>query len=181
MPIDLSNLNSVMTQANAVKTYSPKFFNICLTGAGKKIGLLTEDKNPNQQFMLHRKTYDTNLDCAKATVVNGDTTTNYIPMNPLPHDNMRRTLTPCLHSLWSEFKQYPYPDIQGMKKIGVIADSNGSADVYVDTDIHSIIYEETKNKDGSKSTKDRRYRLYDGEDSLLSYDFKWSWIHYNYH
>lgn len=152
MPIDLSNLNSVMTQANAVKTYSPKFFNICLTGAGKKIGLLTEDKNPNQQFMLHRKTYDTNLDCAKATVVNGDTTTNYIPMNPLPHDNMRRTLTPCLHSLWSEFKQYPYPDIQGMKKIGVIADNNGSADVYADTDIHSIIYEETKNKDGSKSS-----------------------------
>lgn len=137
MPIVLEDLqSSVAAQTqNAVKTYSPKFFSDILTGSGKKTGLLCEARNPiNLQNLT---TSNENVNTIKRKIINGDTTTHYIPMNVLFPD------------AWSDMKLLKRPDIADMKKVG----TSNNEDVYLTMKIHSIVYEEKESKTGGKIKK----------------------------
>lgn len=82
MPIDLNNLQAHVT---TVKTYSPKFFSGELTGAGKKIGLLNEARNPVNLpggVPLTGEYFETR----KRETTNGDTTTTFIPIAMLSRE-----------------------------------------------------------------------------------------------
>lgn len=139
MPIILEDLQATATaqQTNAAKIYSPKFFSTILTGSGKKSGLLCEARNPINISGVTGTTKD-NTNTIKRKIINGDTTTHYIPMNVLSPD------------LWSQMRTYKGPNTSDMVKVA----TDGTTDVYITMPIHSVVYEEKENK--SSTTKDKK-------------------------
>lgn len=151
MPIDLSNLQSVNTGGGQnTTTYSPKFFDKCLTGSGKKQGILNENMNPMQIPPKTRTTLE-NRQTKKTSYVNGQTTTRLIPFSPLTYD------------IWSYMHEWPIMPQNHRVKIGEILVNNcHTQEFWVGLDAHSIVIDETdlgNAGSGAGSKKSRRVQL----------------------
>lgn len=124
MPIILTDLdNKANTQA--VKTYSPKFFDSKLTGNGKNTGLLKEQLNP--KFPTNDKpTASENFRSHKRQFTNGSITTTYIPMDPIGKDG------------WDVMCEIDMPDLNKVTRIGV----DNKYELYIDMKPYSLTLEE---------------------------------------
>ena len=136
MPIQLDTLASTMA-STPVKLFTPKFFSSKLTGSGKKIGLLNENRNP-VYIDPAVSTKNENIYCKKHSYTNGNTTITMIPLSILIPDaifSVAEVLT---------------PDINEMAKVATIKQKSGNdLSVYVHMTAHSLILEEIKEKDNS--------------------------------
>lgn len=133
MPIRLDNLS----EPTSVISYSPKFFDSKLTGAGKKVGLLNNARNPIHIDKNQTTNHD-NVNCNKRKFTNGDTSVSMIPLY---------ILTP---TAWEIMKTVEIPDMNDLTLIG----TGKNEHVYVTMDAHSILIEEiSANKNNSKPTK----------------------------
>ena len=123
MPIQLQDL----TQSTPVQVYSPKFFDSKLTGAGKKIGLLNEFRNP-VNIPKTQVTTNENINCRKHKYVNGKSDVSFMPVYILTND------------AWATIKEWPLPEQHEMHEIAVSHDKKTKA--YVTMDVHSLVLEE---------------------------------------
>lgn len=123
MPIQLQDL----TTATSVQIFSPKFFDNKLTGAGKKIGLLNEFRNPVNIPKTQVTTND-NINCRKHKYVNGKSDVSFIPLYVLTPD------------AWSMIKEQPLPEQHELHEIAVSQDKKTKA--FVSMKVHSIVLEE---------------------------------------
>lgn len=87
MPIQLDNLAATTT---SVKSLNPKFFSSKLTGAGKKTGLISESVRPNNVSLTQTLNVVNNAIDRKTKQVNGDVTTNFIPLAPMLQRSLDR-------------------------------------------------------------------------------------------
>lgn len=120
MPIRLDNLATPVAT-----TYSPKFFDKKLTGAGKKIGLLNETRNPIH-IDKNQHTPDISVNCQKREFTNGGTDVSIIPMY---------ILTP---KAWDVMHEIAIPDLNDLTLIG----TGNKQKIYVSMNVHSILLEE---------------------------------------
>lgn len=129
MPIILDDLTTVSQQA--VKSYTPKFFDSKLTGAGKKIGLLSEARNPSNIDKKKQRTLNENINCRKHKFSNGTSDVTGMPLYVLSAD------------AWGLITEMPLPDLSAMKPIGEQTHSyRGTRHAYARLDVHSLILEE---------------------------------------
>ena len=133
MPIRLDNLS----EPTAVVSYSPKFFDSKLTGAGKKVGLLNDARNP-----IHidkgQNTTNNNINCHKHKFTNGNVEVSMIPLYILTTD------------AWENMREIAVPDINDLTLIG----TGKNQHIYASMDVHSILLEEiSSNSKGGASTK----------------------------
>lgn len=121
MPIRLDNLS----EPTQVISYSPKFFDSKLTGAGKKVGLLNDARNP-----IHidkgQTTSSNNINCHKHKFTNGNVEVSMIPLY---------ILTPAA---WENMHEIAVPDINDLTLIG----TGRNQKIYAAMDVHSILLEE---------------------------------------
>lgn len=125
MPIRLDNL----AEPTTVVSYSPKFFDSKLTGAGKKIGLLNDTRNPIN-INKGQNTSNNNINCQKHKFTNGNVEVSMIPMYILTPD------------AWENMNEIAVPDINNLTLIG----EDNNQKVYVSMDAHSILLEEVAAK-----------------------------------
>ena len=129
MPIRLDDLQASLQQP--VNVYSPKFFSPKLTGkGGTSPGLLSEKNNPASidpsvttrlnDYMMHKRSYKS-----------GNTTVNYLPMNPIPQE------------AWSDMETLKIPNLADMTLIGTGKTGRATHQLYMDIRIHAIGIEET--------------------------------------
>lgn len=136
MPISLDNLDT-LTQS-AVKLYTPKFFDKVLTGKGKNIGLLNENRNPIY-IPVNTMTTDNNVYTPRRKMTNGNTDINMIPLNPLTA------------RAWSSMATLCKPNKGKIVTIAHYKKYNITVDLYMP--VHSLILEETMSSTGGRSKK----------------------------
>lgn len=135
MPIQLDDLS----KQTDIVTYSAKFFDSKLTGAGKKIGLLSEYRNPAHVPAKQRTTAE-NIDCVRRRYTNGSTETSHIPLNILPAET------------WgANVQTLEMPDVTELYEVARMTNPNGmwpptDTRVYAQLVPHSMILEETAAK-----------------------------------
>lgn len=134
MPISLDNLD---TSIQSVKVYTPKFFDKILTGKGKTTGLLNETRNPIF-IPVKTLTQDENINTSRRKITNGNTTTNFIPVNPLTA------------RAWEDMKLIKKPMHTTFVKIAEHKTAKISVELCVP--VHSLVFEETVTA-ASKSKK----------------------------
>lgn len=133
MPIRLDNLSEPTTTI----AYSPKFFDSKLTGAGKKIGLLNDARNPIN-IDKGQNTSNNNINCQKHKFTNGNVEVSMIPLYIMTPD------------AWENMQEIAVPDINDLTLIG----EGKNQKIYVSMDAHSIMLEEIAAKyRGGASTK----------------------------
>lgn len=123
MPIQLNDLQSA--SASTIKTYTPKFFSSQLTGKGKKIGLINENRNPIYIQPAQNTPHDA-VYARKRKYTNGNTVSHIIPMSPIKRD---------MYDIMSEIST---PDTADMTEIG----KYGNTTFYIYMPIHSVIITE---------------------------------------
>lgn len=130
------------------KVYTPKFFSKALTGSGKTTGMLCTALNP-ACLSWTPTTTDEHIVCKKEHYVNGQTSVDKVPLNPLNY------------AAWDRLETLPIPEKVTMGKIGTATLGTGAnavaCEFYTDLRPHSIIVEETSNGPaaggGTKSKK----------------------------
>ena len=123
-------LDDIAQSVAMVKTYSPKFFDKKLTGAGKTIGLLNAARNPIN-IKPDQTTTSENTKTKKRTYTNGQTDTTLIPINMLSYD------------AWDYMDNIDRPDTTNMVDMADKTENNTHTHVYLDMTVHSIVLEET--------------------------------------
>jgi len=124
MPITLDNLS----QTAAIKTYGAKFFDKKLTGVGKKVGLLNEEKNPGN-VKVGQTTNTEHKHSRKIKYHNGPITTSMLPLNTMSCD------------AWDQMTNIDHPEIGAMTKI---TDGKQPFDLYMSMSVHSLTIEESE-------------------------------------
>lgn len=132
MPILLNEISNI----EPVASYSPKFFDSKLTGAGKKVGLLNELRNPGVAPPVPNVTSE-NVFPHKKTFTSGKVTTSIVPVSPLDAE------------AWKHMDSVAQPDLGKLTRIGV----NNDWELYVDMPVHSLVIEEHVSAQGSTSRK----------------------------
>lgn len=136
MPIQLDDLQ---TSAVNIKTYDPKFFDSSLTGKGKKMGLINENRNPSHILPTQTTSHD-NKHMRKRKYTNGDTKTSLTPVNPIKYN------------LWAFAKTIPF-EVADMIEIGKTKNTT----IYAQMPVHSLVLTEkdTTSQNGvTSSTKE---------------------------
>ena len=128
MPIMLDDL-SIQNQKALARTYSPKFFDNVLTGAGKTAGILNQGVNP-QYIPQTKRTLDENINTKKRKYTNGNTTMQFIPFYIVGANG------------WGSMQFIDVPPLMNMKEIG--KSSDGTVKVYTMMLPHSFILETVK-------------------------------------
>ena len=136
MPIALNDLNAI-TQSN-VKIFSPTFFDKVLTGKGKTVGLLNENRNPIYVPANTTTSYE-HIQTIRRKITSGNTDTNFIPVNPLPAN------------AWDEMTLIHKPDKNKLVKIA--ENKTNKVTIEMAMPVHSLTLEETMSKTGGKSKK----------------------------
>ncbi|MDO4595446.1 MAG: ATP-dependent helicase [Coriobacteriaceae bacterium] len=128
MPITLNDL----TKTTPVATFSPKFFDGKLTGAGKKIGLLNETRNPGN-IQPNVNTSHENIHMRKRHYSNGQADVTQIPFYVLSYE------------AWDAIDKMPIPDSFDMTRIAEKSLPNGSnIEAFVTMHAHTAILEEVQ-------------------------------------
>lgn len=144
MPILLNNLEKDSKSTIYTKTYSPKFFDEVLTGAGKKIGLLNESQNP-VNIPNSRTTTDINIYMRKRKYLNGNTETKFIPLFALDRD------------AWRYIRSLSLKDKSVLHQVGITADTNYNTNkVYINMIPHGLILETKTDKSTTKTIKKKK-------------------------
>lgn len=131
MPIILDDLQQNVSKK--VQVFSPKFFDSKLTGSGKRMGVLNENRNP-AAIPASQTTISENISVKKRKYTNNGTETTIIPVNILSADG------------WSHMEKLKRPVLGDMKKIGFYLNdqSHLPADIYIYLQPHNIVMEETR-------------------------------------
>ena len=148
MPIMLDAVLSTPSAA-AAKLHTPKFFDAKLIGAGKKIGLINENRNPihipmgtlEDPNVFHNRKY---------SYANGKANVTVIPLSILPFNVQER------------LEKIPMPDISKLTPVGQLSMSYSARQysAYIHMDVDSIYLEETVDKvNGNSKVLKAGYRL----------------------
>lgn len=136
MPITLDNLDTIAQ--STVKIYSPTFFDKTLTGKGKVAGLLNENRNP-VYVPAGVTTVHENIHTIRRKITNGNTDTNFIPVNPLTAD------------AWECMTEIHKPDKSKLTKIAENKKMGVSVEMCMP--VHSLTLEETISPTGGRIKK----------------------------
>lgn len=127
MPITLNDL----TKVTPVVTFSPKFFDGKLTGAGKKIGLLNETRNP-MNIPANVNTSNENINMRKRHYSNGQADVTQIPFYILSQD------------AWDSMRYVNIPDRIEMARIAEKSKGNCLWEAFLTMHAHSAMLEEVQ-------------------------------------